>query len=109
MGSPLFECLNAINEKTPYTYNKKDCTGYMLVMWLSHDPSLIGICNKINPYIFSMSDEAIFRYFYKAVPHRKRYIKWTKKTKTSENKETQLQELMDEYGLSSREAKLSLR
>lgn len=109
MSSPLFDCLNAVNEKTKYTYNKKDCNGYMLAMWLSHDPDLVGICNRLNPYIFSLSDNMIYKYFRKAVPCKKRYLKWTKKIKISETKETEIQELMDEYGISSREAKLSLR
>ena len=109
MSSPLFDCLNAINDKTSYTYKKKDCSGYMLTMWLSHDPDLIGMCNDINPLVFGLPDAMIYKYFRKRVPRKKRYIRWTKKTKASEAKETEIQELMDEHNLSSREAKLSLR
>jgi hypothetical protein len=109
MGIPLFDVLNAVNEKKPYIYKKKDCSAFMLVMWLSHDPALIGICNDINPYIFSMSDDMIYRYFLKRVPKKKRYLKWTKKLASSKSKEKDIKVLMDKYELSKREAELSVR
>lgn len=108
MSNPLFNCLNAVNEKIPYTYKKKDCSGYMLTMWLSHDPALIGICNKINPYIFSLSNEMIYKYFRKRVPAKRRYLKWTRKDVSNTN-EKEVLELMDEYNISKREARLSIR
>jgi len=107
--TPLFDCLDAINFKKPYKYKKSDCSGYMLVMWLSHDPSLIDICNEINQHVFHLKDDLIFKYFLRKVPKKRRFLKWTKKSKESEIKEKEIQKLMDEYGISSREAKLSLR
>jgi hypothetical protein len=107
--SDLSDCLNAVNEKTAYTYNKKHCSGFMLAMWLSHDPGLIGICNKINPYIFNLPDELIYKYFRKNVPSKKRYLKWTKKIGIGIEKDSEIQEFMDKYDVSSREAMLSIR
>jgi len=105
----LVDQLKAVTEKEPYSYNKKDCSGYLLTLWMSHDPQLIDKCADINPYIYDLPDELIFRYFVKCVPIKKRYLKWTKKSEQSVKKEDQIKELMEEYGLSLREAKLSAR
>lgn len=108
MAAPLFDCLNAINLKTPsYKYNKKDCNGYMLLLWLSHSPSCMDIVNKLNERLFDMPDQLIFAALYKGVERSKRYIKWDKGVKDknlTKKKEKIIQGLMDTHGFSEFEA-----
>lgn len=104
--SPLFDAINCINNKTKPNFDPNDVSGYMLCLWLAQDKSLIKYVNQINPYIFSLDNKTVFKYFYKVVPKGKRYIKWTKK----ENLEIpeEVKELMLKYNISENEAKLSL-
>lgn len=106
----LFGVLNAINNKTPVLYDKKEVKAYMLMMWLSHDKSLMYWVNQINmnKIIFNTPDELIFKYFYDKIPKKRRYIKWIKKEKISKDKEKSLKELCDKYHISKKEAMLSL-
>ena len=106
----LFDCLNAINEKNPnYTYDKKHCSGYMLLQWFGHDKSLVNIVSQLNPYAYALDDELIYKFLYLKIPKKQRFIKWIKKNSKSEANEKDLQHLMDEYGMSRREAELSIR
>ena len=108
MVAPLFECLNAINLKNPsYKYNKKDCSGYMLLLWLSHSPSCMPLVDKLNERLFSMSDEVIFAALFKGVSKDKRFIKWDKgikDKKLTKKKEKIIQGLKDNHGMSEFEA-----
>lgn len=104
----LFDCLNAINLKNPsYKYNKKDCSGYMLLMWFSHAQSCAEIVNNINNYLFDIPDEFVYTYLYKAIPKARRFIKWDKGTKDKKllkREEKVIKELMDIYSMSKLEA-----
>ena len=108
MAAPLFDCLNAINLKDPkYKYNKKDCSGYMLLLWMSHSPSCMPIVEKLNERLFGMSDELVFAALYKGIPRGKRYIKWDKGLKDKalgKKKESIIQGLMDTHEFSRFEA-----
>lgn len=108
MVAPLFECLNAVNLKTPvYKYNKKDCSGYMLLLWLSHSPSCIEYVNKLNERLFDMPDELVFAALFKGIPRDKRFIKWDKGSKDkalTKKKEKIIQGLIDSHGMSKFEA-----
>ncbi|MCK5016215.1 MAG: DNA polymerase clamp loader subunit A [Candidatus Peribacteraceae bacterium] len=106
--SPLFDCLNAINLKnSQYQYSKKDCSGYMLLMWFSHLPSCIGIVDKLNERLFTMTDEMVFAALYKQVPRSKKFLKWDKgkkDNKLTKKKEKIIQGLKDDHGFSEFEA-----
>jgi hypothetical protein len=108
-GSHLTEVLNAINLKQPCQYNKKEVSAYIISLFLSEDPELIGIVNKINEYQFSLDDRLIFKYYVSKVPPKKRYIKFTKKSQESKDKQKDVEFLMETYGVSKREALLSLK
>ena len=108
-GNHLTEVLNAINLKTPCNYNKKEVSAWVISLFLSEDPELIEIVNKINQYHFSLDDRLIFKYYVSKVPQKKRYIKFTKKSQESKDQETEIKHLMDTYGVSKREAQLSLQ
>ena len=104
--SDLFDCLNAINGKNKnYKYKKKSCSGYMLLMWYSHDKSCIDIVNTINPYLFDIPDSLVYTYLYDSIPKSKRYLKWDKGEKDKLNKSElkEIQKLKDETGMSSAE------
>lgn len=103
----LFATLDAINLKRPIKYDKKEASGYMLALWLSHAPELLPLLNKLNPLIFELPDEMIFKYLMAAVPKRSRFLKWTKGVKDSKVEEA-IKELMEEYGISRREAIYSI-
>ena len=107
---PLFDCLNAINLKNPkYIYNKKDCSGYMLLMWFSHNQQCMPYVADINEHLFRLGDEAVFKYLYNKIPKGKKYLKWDKGDKDKKllkKEEKIIQEIKDEWGFSTREAKM---
>jgi len=108
MAAPLFDCLNAINLKnSSYKYNKKDCSGYMLLLWLSHSPSCMEYVNKLNERLFNMPDDVVFAALYKGIPRSKRFIKWDKGVKDKsllKKKQKIVQDLMDNHSFSKFEA-----
>jgi len=104
----LSECFNAINNKASCEYNPKEVSAYVLSLFLSEHRGLIGIVNDINKLQFELPDELIFKYYVKSVPKGYRQMKFTKKTEEAKERDKQIKELMDTYGLSKREAILSL-
>lgn len=107
-GNGLFDCLNAINHKNPsYRYSKKDCSGYMLLMWFSHAQDCSDILNDINKYLFDIPDELVYHYLYKSIPRGQRYIRYDKGTKDKKllvRQQKVIQALIDEYQMSKKEA-----
>lgn len=104
--SELFEALNCINVKTKPTFDVSKISGYLLSLWLAQDRSLISYTQKINPYIFQLSNETVFWYYFKTIPKKKRFIKWTKKNEVHQSDE--LKELMLKFNISEIEARMSL-
>jgi hypothetical protein len=104
----LSEVLNAVTQKRECNYNPKEVSAWVLSLFLSEDPELIEIVNKINEYHFSLDDRLIFKYYVSKVPCKKRYIKFTKKTKEAKENDEQIKFLMETYGVSKREAQLSV-
>ena len=106
--SHLTEVLNAVTQKTPCDYNPKEFNAYILSLFLSEDRELCDIVNRINQYQFSLDDRLVFKYYVKTVPKKYRRISFTKKSKESEEKDKKIKQLMEEHGISKREASLSL-
>ena len=108
----IFTFMNQIyNKKKKVPFNKKDCSAYMLSLWLSHDKNLIDLVNKLNQYQFdisNISDELVYKYYFDKVPNGNRYIKWTKKEK-NEKKDKQIENIMKEYSVSKRESGMILK
>lgn len=104
--SNLFDHLNSIFYKKHIKYDNKQCSAYVLTLWLSHDIDLIEYCNRINQILFDISDESVYNYFYNVVPKKKRFIKYIKKDKNVDNKE--IKHLIRKYNMSKREAELCL-
>jgi len=104
----LTEVLNAITLKQPCEYEPKEFSAFVLSLFLSEDPNIIKYVNEINKYQFSLPDELIFKYYVNIIPKGKRYLKFTKKTKVAKDKEKLINELVEMYGISKREAALSL-
>lgn len=98
----IFDFLNSINEKKRIEINKKDFSGYMVSLWLSHAQDCIDIVNDINPYIFNTPEKYIYEYYFDKISKKKRFIKYTKKDKTKENKE--LEAFKESKNLSKKEA-----
>ena len=109
-SNDLFGCLNAICNKTPIIYDKKEANAFIITLWLSHEKDLMPWVDKVNmnKTVFNVPDELIFKYFYGKIPKKKRFIKWIKKSKLSEDKEKELKVLCDKYNISKKEAMLSL-
>ena len=102
----IFTFLNQIYyKKKTVPYDKKMGNAYMLSLWLSHDPSLIHIVQKINHLQFSIKDDKIYQYYYNMVPKGRRYIKWTKKIPEDKTKAKIIERLMEETKLSKNECK----
>jgi len=110
MSSPLFNCLNAINQKNKsYKYNKKDCNAYMLLLWFSHDQKCLDILDKINERLFDIPDEMVYKYLYSAIPLSRRYLKWDKGIKSKKmlkKEEKIIQSMIDTYNFSKYEAEM---
>ncbi len=104
----LTEVLNAVTLKSPCAYNPKEVSAFVLSLFLSEDPKLAEIVNKINKYQFSLTDKVIFRYYVDVIPKGERYLKFTKKSKISTDNKNDIKQLMELYGVSKREASLSL-
>ena len=110
-SNDLFATLNAINNKRPIIYDKKEASAYMLMMWLSHDRYLMPWVNKINENLFNpnLSDEHVFKYFYEKIPKKNRFIKWIKKDKVGKNKLKLVKDLCETFNISKKEAKSLLQ
>ena len=108
-GNHLTEVLNAINLKEKCDYNPKEVSAWVISLFLSEDPELIEIANKINEFQFTLDDRLIFRYYVSKVPAKRRYIKFTKKSQESKDQESEIKHLIETYGVSKREAQLSLQ
>lgn len=104
----LTDVLNAINKKIPIEYDKKAVSAYVISLFMAQDPQLIKIVNDINQYQFLLTDELIFKYYFNAVPKKQRFIKFTKKDESSKEREEEAKKISEEYGISKREAMLSL-
>lgn len=104
----LTEVLNAITLKQPCEYKPKEFSAFVLSLFLSEDPNIIKYVNEINKYQFSLTDEIVFKYYVDVIPKGKRYLKFTKKSKESKDKEKMIEELTKTYGISKREASMSL-
>jgi hypothetical protein len=100
----IFTYLNAINYKKEVKYDKSIGNAYLLMLWLSHDKSLLSILNRINEHIFNLPDEIVFKYLFYDIPRGKRFLKWVKKNKTIQ--EENLEKDLEEYNLSKREIML---
>ena len=104
--SDLFQAINCINYKTKPDFDISKVNGYILSLWLAQDRELIKYVQEINPYIFNMTNKAIFLYYYKKIPKGRRFIRWTKKKEPQHSDE--IERLCQEYNISPREAKLSV-
>lgn len=101
----IFTYLNAINyKKADVKYDKKLGNAYLLMLWLSHDKTLLKTLNKVNQYIFNLPDEVVYNYLYQAIPRGKRFLKWVKKDKTE--KEETLEKELQVYNISKKEMML---
>lgn len=108
----LFDYLEQISSKsTKLKYDKKNSSAYMISLWLSHDPRLLNLVQKINHLQFVLPDDIIYNYYFNEVPKmKKRFIKWIKKTPESKKRDKKVKELMEENSrLSKREAKSILQ
>ena len=103
----FFDYAAAIQQKSKLEYNDKAANGYMLMLHFSHDNSLLEIVNKLNEQIFRgiIPNKCVYKYFYDKVPKGKRFIRWVKKNKS---KDVKIDELVETYGMSRREAYESL-
>ena len=104
----LFSTLNSINNKTPIIYDKKEAKAYMLMMWLSHDRYLMPWVSKINQNLFKtgIPDELVYKYFFKKIPKKNRFIKWIKKDKIDKERKKKIENLCEIYNISKKEAML---
>lgn len=101
----IFSFLNAINyKKTDIKYDPKLGSAYLLMLWLSHDRTLLAILNKINQYIFNLPDNVVYNYLYDKIPRGKRFLKWVRKIQTDQEKN--IEKELEEYKLSKKEIML---
>lgn len=97
--------INQIQYKSrKHPYNKKAGSAYVISKHFSHDDRLIDIVNEINALQFQLDDDIIYEYYMDKVPKGKRYLKWIKKTPEQKKFTKAINKLMEEDGLSRREA-----
>lgn len=101
----LFDYLNAIFYKKPLEYDKKIAPSYLLTLWLSQDRELIHMVNDINKHLFLLPDKVVYNYYWHKVPKKKRFIQYTKKDKADKERDKKVEELMEQYNISKREAR----
>lgn len=100
----IFTYINAISYKREMKYDKSLAPAYMLMLWFSHDRTLLPILNDINQYLFGLPDDVVYDYLYSTVPSGKRYLKWVKKDKSE--KEESLEKELQVYNISKKEMML---
>ena len=100
----IFDYINAINYKKPIEYDKSKASAYILMLWFSHDRTLLKTLNDINEFLFTLPDEVVYNYLYHKIPSGKRFLRWVKKDKKAN--EEKLEEELKEYNLSKRELML---
>lgn len=104
----LFDLIRSINTKEPMTMNPKEANAFVLSLFLSHHSETIEYVDKILPFIYSIPDKVIYKYYFKAIPKNpRRYIKYTKKS-VGDKEDVHIKELCDKYGISPREALISI-
>jgi len=108
ISNDLFGTINAINNKIDIKYDKKIASAYMLTLWLSHEKELMFYVDKINQMLYSLPDELVFKYFFKKIPKKRRYIKWIKKGKVNKKKQKEIDILCNTYNISKNEAMISI-
>jgi hypothetical protein len=101
----MFDYMNQIfYKKRTYPYDKKIANSYLMLMWLSHDSSLISHIHKINYLQWYVPDDIIYEYLMDIIPKGKRFIKWDKKSPEDKKRQKKIEEIMLESKLSKREA-----
>ena len=103
----FFDYGKAIQSKTKIDWDEKACNNYMLMLHLSHDNQNLPFVNEINQRLFKyiIPNECIFKYYMDKIPRSRNFIRWIKKNKV---KEAKVERLMEEHGISKREALLCL-
>jgi hypothetical protein len=106
----LFATLANITQKKPLPggYSKKEANAYILMLWLSQANGLLPVINQVNQYTFKLPDELVYKSLYHLVPKGFRNFSWTKGRKLTEQEKLDIKELVDEYNISEREARISL-
>ena len=104
----LFDMLNNLYYKKGLEYDKKLLNGYLATLWLSHDKSLLGLCNRVNKVLFRLPDEVVYKIYYDKIPKGKRFIKYIKKEKISDKNSKKLEYLKKYYNMSEQEAKMTI-
>jgi hypothetical protein len=106
----LFSYLNMILNKTRpegKQVNKTACNPFMLSMYLAHEKDLIDTVQEMNKIQFSLPEgreQIVFEYYFDKIPFGRRFIKWTKKTKASKEREKLIEEIVEELDVSEIEA-----
>lgn len=88
--------------KLPYEYDEKQAPIFLIMYWLSREPKYLPIIEKINPYLFYLPQEKIFRYLYDTIPYGFRFLKSNKKMKKDLDKNI-VDVLQLKYKMSNRE------
>lgn len=86
----IFDFINALLLKKKVEYDQKIAPAYLVSLWLSHEKKFLDIVNAINPYMFSLKDDIIWKYYMEKVPKGKTFIKWVKKDEKQEGEENSL-------------------
>jgi len=103
----IFDILRQINEKHErYEYDKKIAPAWQLLNWLSHDQYLMDYAQNINRLMFvsGMPDKMVYKYFFHAIPKKRRYIKWIKKDGVDKKRKKAIEEIAERRNMSIREA-----
>ncbi len=103
----LFNVIDSVCLKLPVEYDKKEVSSFILTLWLSHDKELMPWVDEVNSILFNVPDKLVYKYFFSKIPKKKRFIKWIKKNK-DEKKDKLVEELVNKYGISKKEALQSL-
>ena len=103
----LFTYIEQLRTKsTTYEYDPKLAPPYLLTLGLSNCNSDLKTVNALNQFLFTLPASIVYSYFMLSIPKGKRFIKWPKKEKKEKTKE--IEELMEKYNISKREAEILL-
>lgn len=102
----IFDYLRQICEKTTkLPYDKKIAPAFSITMWLSHEQDLVPLTQAMNIRHW-LDDKDVYNYYFDKVPEGSRFIRWTKKDETYLKEQEEIEEIMIEYNVSNREAKM---
>ncbi len=86
--------------------DRKSINSFIINKWISQDPNLIVIADYLNPLIFNLTVDQLYKIYCRIIPKRKMFFKWIggKKQKQKTVPDFALNLIKREFEISQKEA-----